>query len=93
MSSFINTIIHNKEALCLISKKAFDNVDVDGSGEIDEHELEKILAQISSDMGAEPPSKEDVKEVLDHLDSDHSGTISINEFQELIQDILEALVE
>ena len=28
------------------------------------------MEQISADMGAEPPSKEDVKEVLDHLDTD-----------------------
>ncbi len=51
------------------------------------------MAQISSDMGAEPPTKEDVKEVLEHLDSDHSGKIEFKEFKELIIDILKALIE
>ena len=93
MSSYIKSIVSDEKALEEIAKKAFDNVDRDNSGEIDEYELEKIMAQISSDMGAEPPTKEDVKEVLEHLDSDHSGKIEFKEFKELIIDILKALIE
>ena len=93
MSSYIKSIVEDENALDQIAKKAFDNVDRDKSGEIDEYELEKIMAQISSDMGAEPPTKEDVKEVLEHLDSDHSGKIEFKEFKELIIDILKALIE
>ena len=93
MSSYIKGIVEDEKALDDIAKKAFDNVDRDGSGTIEEHELEKILAQISSDMGAEPPTKEDVKEVLEHLDEDHSGKIEFGEFKMLIIDILKALIE
>ena len=93
MSSYIKKIVEDKQALEEISKKAFNNVDRDNNGKIEEHELEKIMAQISSDMGAEPPTKEDVKEVLEHLDKDHSGKIEFNEFKELIADILRALIE
>ena len=50
------------------------------------------MEQISKDMGAEPPSKEDVKEVMDHLDSDHNGTIDFEEFTVLIKDVLQAMV-
>ena len=56
-------------------------------------ELEKVMAQISQDMGAEPPSKEDVKEVLEHLDTDHSGQIDFEEFSQLIKDVLHAMIE
>ena len=31
-------------------------------------------------MGDEPPLKEDVKEVLEHLDTDHSRKIDFEEF-------------
>ena len=93
MSSYIQGIVNDKEALEKIAKRAFDNVDTDHNGYIDEYELEKIMAQISSDMGAEPPTKEDVKEVLEHLDEDHSGKIEFQEFQLLITDILKALIE
>ena len=93
MSSYIKGIVDDEKALDEIARKAFDNVDKDHSGKIDEYELEKIMAQISSDMGAEPPTKEDVKEVLEHLDEDHSGTIDFDEFKLLIIDILKALIE
>ena len=51
------------------------------------------MAQISGDLGAEPPSKEEVKEVLAHLDTDHSGKIDFNEFKVLIRDVLKAMIE
>ena len=50
MSSYINRIVNDKDALEQVAKRAFDNVDRDKSGEIDEYELEKIMAQISSDI-------------------------------------------
>ncbi len=51
------------------------------------------MGQISQDMGAEPPTKEDVKEVMEHLDTDHSGQIDFEEFSQLIKDVLSAMVE
>ena len=93
MSSYIQGIVNNEKALEAIAERAFNNVDTDHNGYIDEYELEKIMAQISSDMGAEPPTKEDVKEVLEHLDEDHSGKIEPKEFKLLIADILKALIE
>ena len=76
MSSYIKSIVENEEALNQIADRAFKNVDKDNNQSIDEYELEKIMAQISNDMGAEPPTKEDVKEVLDSLDTDRNGTIN-----------------
>ena len=93
MSSYIKSIVENEAALNQIADRAFKNVDKDKNNSIDEIELEKIMAQISNDMGAEPPTKEDVKEVLDSLDTDRNGTINFDEFKELIKDILNALIE
>ena len=44
-------------------------------------------------MGADPPTKEDVMEVLEHLDEDKSGKIDFNEFKVLIRDVLEAMLD
>ena len=93
MSSYIKSIVENEQALNEIAQRAFQNVDKDKNKFIDEYELEKIMAQISNDMGAEPPTKEDVKEVLDSLDTDRNGTINFDEFKALIKDILNALIE
>ena len=70
-----------------------DKVKVIGVSNFDEQELEKVMAQIASDMGADPPSKEDVKDVLEHLDTDHSGKIDFTEFKVLIVDVLKAMIE
>ena len=93
MSEAIKEILNNEKKLNEVAKVGFDSVDTDRSGQIDQEELEKVMSQISQDMGAEPPSKEDVKEVLEHLDTDHSGKIDFEEFSQLIKDVLNAMIE
>ena len=93
MSDAIKDILNDQKKLREVAKVAFDSVDTDRSGLIDHEELEKVMAQISQDMGAEPPSKEDVKEVLEHLDTDHSGKIDCYGFKMLMREVLGALLD
>ena len=51
------------------------------------------MVQISQDMDAESSTKEYVKEVMEHLDTDHSSHINFEEFSKLIKDILSVMVE
>jgi Ca2+-binding EF-hand superfamily protein len=67
--------------------------DKDDSGEINSEELYSILYTISTDIGANPPSREDAKEIVVHLDTDRSGTISLDEFKTLIKDILKTMTD
>lgn len=93
MSTAIKNILSNDNKFDKVAKMAFESVDLDKSGEIDCKELEKIMVIIASDMGAEPPSNEDVKLILDHLDKDHSGKIDYIEFKTLIRDLLESMLD
>lgn len=93
MSKAIKDILSNEKKFNEVARVAFDSVDTDKSGQIDAQELEKVMVQIATDMGADPPTKEDVLEVLEHLDSDKSGKISFDEFKVLIKDVLEAMLE
>ena len=93
MSKAIKDILSNEKKLTEVAKIAFDSVDTDKSGQIDGNELEKVMVQIASDIGADPPSKEDVMEVLEHLDEDKSGKVDFNEFKVLIRDVLEAMLD
>ncbi len=93
MVNAIKDILQDTDKLNEITKIAFDSVDTDKSGSIDSIELERVLAQISSDMGADPPTKEDVNEVLKYLDTDNSGKIEYDEFKVLIKDVLESMVQ
>ncbi len=93
MSKYIEHIINDEDLLKEITQIAFDSVDSDENQRIDVKELEKIISQISSDMGAEPPTKEDIKEILKNLDENGSGHIEFEEFKKLIKNILTALTE
>ncbi len=93
MSKAIRDILKNDKKFTEVAKVAFDSVDSDNSGQIDGSELEKVMIQIAADMGADPPSKDDVLEVMDHLDSDKSGKIDFEEFKVLIRDVLEAMLD
>ena len=93
MSKAIKDILSNEKKFSEVAKVAFDSVDTDKSGQIDGSELEKVMVQIASDMGADPPTKEDVMEVLEHLDEDKSGKIDFEEFKVLIRDVLEAMLD
>ena len=86
-------ILTNEKKFNDVVKVAFDSVDTDRSGLIDEEELGRVMTQISLDMETEPPTKEDVKKCLEHLDADHSGKIDCDEFKILIRDVLGALLE
>ena len=68
-------------------------MDRDNNGTIEQSELEKIMAQICMEMGAEVPSKEDVEEVMNDLDADKNKTLEIGEFKTFIKDILEGMIE
>ena len=89
----IKDILTNEKKFNDVAKVAFDSVDTDKSGLIDEEELTKVMAQISSDMDTDPPSKEDVKRVMEHLDTDHSGKIDCYEFKMLMREVLGALLD
>ena len=89
----LKEFLQDEEKVREVARAAFDSVDTDKSGLIDEEELTKVMTQISLDMETEPPSKEDVKKVLDHLDADHSGKIDCDEFKILIREVLSALID
>ena len=44
-------------------------------------------------MDAESSTKEDVKEVMEHLGADRSSNINFEEFCQIIKDILSSMVE
>ena len=91
ISKELQSILNNEHKFNKFTEKTFNSVDKNSSGFIDGEELYEILYKISSDVGANAPSREDIKEVLFHLDTDRSGTIDLTEFRMLIKDILKIM--
>ena len=89
----IKDIINDEKKLREVARVAFESVDTDKSGQIDNNELGTIMEGISKDLGVAPPTKAEINEVLQHLDTDKSGKIDFDEFVVLIKDVLTAMSE
>ena len=84
MSKAIKDILSNEKKFTEVARVAFDSVDTDKSGQIDGNELEKVMVQIASDMGADPPTKEDVMEVAKGVREALKGVATVNEIRDTL---------
>lgn len=87
----IATLLSDESKLHEISKAAFDAVDTDNSGSIEESELKIVMSSVASDIGMDNPSDSDVADVFKELDTDKNGKISLDEFKVLIRQVLELM--
>ena len=92
ISKELQSLLSNEHKFNKFTETTFKSVDKNSSGLIDGEELYEILYKISSDVGANAPSREDVKEVVFHLDTDRSGSIYLAEYRILIKDILKTMI-
>lgn len=63
-----------------LTEAAFKAIDADNSGTLETAEIISIMTKISNEMGIENPSKEEIGEVIDELDFDKNGVLSMDEF-------------
>lgn len=89
----INEILKDKHKLKKITEAAFKAVDLDGSGFLERNELEAVMENVAKDIGVDKPTKDEVDEVLDELDENKDGKLSIDEFQVLIEQVLDMMAK
>jgi Ca2+-binding EF-hand superfamily protein len=82
-----------KKEIKVISDLAFDAVDDDMSGGLDQFEISKIMTGVAEKMGVTPPSDDDLSAILAVLDDDFDGTVSKQEFHSLIMLVLGKMLE
>ena len=87
----IQAILRDDRKLHEIAKAAFDAVDADGSGFIDEPELKSVMCGVANDIGMDQPTDSDVRDVLRDLDTNRDGRVSLDEFKVLIRQVLELM--
>ena len=76
----IDDILKDKAKLRAITEAAFKAVDTDNSGFLEINELETVMTNVANDIGVEKPTKAEVEEVLNELDTNKDGKLSIDEF-------------
>jgi len=76
----VKDILKDPAKLKKITDAAFKAVDVDGSGFLERNELEEVMKNVAKDLGVDPPTKDEVDEVLKELDENDDGKLSMDEF-------------
>ncbi len=89
----IEGILKDESRLNEIVKAAFESVDTDGSGYIEEAELKLVMSSVARDIGMPQPRDSDVSDVLNELDTNRDGRISQDEFKVLIRQVLELMLK
>ena len=90
---YLKEILNNEKKFMDVWKIAFNQVDINKTGQIEAGEFEKIFRELSEEQGSDTPSKEDILELLRYLDDDGSGKISFEEFKQLIRDLLNFMIK
>lgn len=93
MAEELEKLLNDEAAMKKLCKEAFDEVDKDKSGEIDESELETAMIGISKEIKIDPPTKEEVTNLLKSLDRDKSGKLNLKEFSRFIIGFMAACLE
>ncbi|CAG9316404.1 unnamed protein product [Blepharisma stoltei] len=71
-----------------ITRKVFNELDTNQSGQIEWDELSEALNRIYAECGLNPPTAEDVERKMKELDTDKSGTISAEELEKYVRELL-----
>ena len=76
-----------------ISKKPFEQADINKNGEIDIKELKACMIEIAQGMGTEIPKNKVVVEEFYNLDKDKNKTIDFNEFKTFIKNNMIKIID
>lgn len=87
----IEAILNDRVKLREVTLGVFNQVDTDGSGNIERGELKRAMALVADEAGLPSPSDEQVDAAMNALDTDKSGNLDVGEFQILIEEILKTL--
>jgi len=86
-------ILEDKEKIKIITKAAFEAIDVHNNGYIERKEVETLLLNIAKDLNIKKPTKDETDEVMKELDHDKDGKIRQDEFQVLVEEVIESMVQ
>lgn len=87
----VKDILADEKKLTEVAKVAFDGVDTDGNGFVDEKELFNLMKNMATELGIPEPTEKDVKDAFKAMDADKNGKVTLDEFKVLVRQILELM--
>ena len=85
--------MHLKDQIKVVTDMAFDTLDDDGSGGLDQGEISELMKDVAVNMGVTPPTDEDLKSILQELDDDYDGVVDKSEFIQLVMLVIGKMLE
>ena len=89
----VHEILGDKEKVKIISQAAFDSIDVHKTGYLERKDVEALLINIAKELNVKKPHKDEVDDVVGFLDHDKDGKIRPDEFQVLVEEVLESMAQ
>lgn len=93
MAEIYQKILEDETKFNEIVKEAFDNTDVNKTGEINKETLRSLMTQILGDLSYEPPTENEVNAVFNYLDSNKKGFLNFDDFKVFFKDIFKTIIE
>mmetsp|Transcript_22641 Transcript_22641/g.40746 ORF Transcript_22641/g.40746 Transcript_22641/m.40746 type:complete len:191 (-) Transcript_22641:56-628(-) len=84
----IKALLNDPNRLKTLAKSAFDAVDRDRSGFIDEVELYQVMTKVAKAVGSAAPTKQQVNAVIAEIDSNRDGRVAFDEYLLLVRKTL-----
>ncbi len=84
--------VSNEDALDA-GRQAYDKVDIDHKGDLDENQVEAAIEHFCDITGLVLPNEDVLQKAFIKFDADHSGKLDFNEFFELLKNINEVVNE
>ena len=92
ISQIIKNLLLDHDKLVELAKESFKEADQDGSGEIDVDELKDVLIKLTLLFKKEPPSEEDILDIIYEYDENGDGQFDLNSYYFIFKDILTAIM-
>ena len=89
----IKYIQQQEEKIDIVSDLAFDAVDLDENGSLDQNEISQIMKEVADEMGVKAPTDSDILAILSELDEDQDDGVDKGEFKKLIKMVFDKMLE
>mmetsp|Transcript_9582 Transcript_9582/g.10729 ORF Transcript_9582/g.10729 Transcript_9582/m.10729 type:complete len:99 (+) Transcript_9582:36-332(+) len=89
----IQEFANNEEKFNEAVEALFTKFDENANGVLEKSELAKVAAFFAEQKGMPAPSEDDVKKLLDEMDTNNDSVISFEEFKEFGKRMLTSIAE
>ena len=90
---YLLALINDDKIFTEMAEEAFNAVDSNGNGVIENEEFKKCAVEVAHGFGIQNPEQSNIEEIYRKLDSDSNGTLDFEEFKKYIREVVCIIIE